>query len=575
MRNKYLDFIPEGRGRYILSWLSVVPLVGLVGISPSYGNILVEAVPSLSPQKELSQMGDRCSKLKSECAIPLAQISPSQYNVQRIIVTGSTIFREEEFLPIIQKFSGKEVTEEELDEAVDAITQLYLEREFLTSEAILVKESLNTGVVEILVIEGGIEEIRVEGVSNLNPNYIRKRVRLGATTPLNPKKLEEQLRLLRTNPLVENIEASLRKGTGLNQSILVVRVTEANRFSANVAVDNYSPPSVGSEQITVGGIYRNLSGIGDSFATSYKQTLAGGANTWDLSYQLPLNAMNGTLTLRGSINSNEVIQEPFDALGIEGESDLFEIAYRQPLIRDTRQELALSFGFTYQDGQTFIFDNIPQGFGFGPDEDGVSRTSVFQLGQEYIRRSQSGSWSLRSQFSLGTKLFNATENTGDIPDGQFFSWLGQIQRVQIFSPDNFLIIQGDIQLTPDTLLPSQQFVIGGGQSVRGFRQNFLAGDQGIRLSIEDRITLQRNETGSPSLQLAPFVDAGVAFNQDDNPNSLSQNQNVIVGIGLGVLLQPLPGLNLRVDYGVPLTEIENRGNNAQEEGLYFSVNYGL
>ncbi len=111
--------------------------------------------------------------------------------------------------------------------------------------------------------------------------------------------------------------------------------------------------------------------------------------------------------------------------------------------------------------------------------------------------------------------------------------------------------------------------------MRGFRQNFLAGDNGIRLSIEDRITLQRDNTGAATFQLAPFVDTGTVFNHDDNPNPLSQDNNIIVGIGLGALLQPLPGLNLRVDYAVPLTDIENKGNNTQEEGLYFTVNYGL
>ncbi len=573
MVNQYFDFILYKRWRYILSWLSPVPLVGLVWISPSYGNTLVEQVPSGSLQEELSPIGDRCFPAESSCSIPLAQNSLPKYNVERIIVTGSTIFGEEELFPIIDKYSGREVTQEELQFAVDAITQLYLAREFITTEAIFDSVS-TTGVVEIKIIEGGIEEIRIEGVRNLDPDYIRNRVRLGATTPLNPRKLEEQLRLLRTNPLVENIEASLRKGTGLNQSILVVRVTEANPFSAHVNIDNYSPPSVGSEQITVAATYGNFSGIGDSFSTSYKRTLAGGTNTWDLTYQLPLNAMNGTLKLKSSINSNEVIQQPFNNLGIEGKSDLFEIAYRQPLIRNPRQELALSFGFTYQDGQTFLGDEA-FGFGIGPDEDGVTTTSVFQFAQDYLRRGQSGVWSLRSQFNLGTKLFDATENEDPTPDGQFFSWSGQIQRVQILNPNNFLIIQADVQLTPDSLLPSQQFVIGGGQSVRGFRQNFLAGDNGIRLSIEDRITLQRDNTGTATFQLAPFVDAGTVFNKDDNPNPLSQDDNIIVGIGLGVLLQPLPGLNLRVDYAVPLTNIENKGNNAQEEGLYFTVNYGL
>lgn len=509
-------------------------------------------------------------------APPRQQIAqtPDKIQVDRIEVTGSSIFDSSKFGPIIQELQGREVTRTELEAAVNAITQLYLEREYLTSEATLVPESLTTGVVEIKILEGGIEEIRIEGLRKLNPSYVRKRVELGATTPLNPRKLEEQLRLLRIDPLLENVEASLRKGHGVNQSILIVRVTEANPFNANFSVDNYSPPSVGSEQIGVGAIHRNFSGIGDSFAVSYRRTTRSGADTWNLTYQLPLNAMNGTLRVSGSIDRNEVIQEPFDSLGIEGESDLFNITYRQPLIYTPGKEFALSFGFTYRDGQTFTFAG-PTPFGFGPDSDGVSTTSVFNFSQEYITRNQSGAWSLRSQLNFGTQLFNATENNDPIPDGQFFSWSGQVQRVQIFSPTNFLIIQGEIQLSTDGLLPSQQFIIGGGQSVRGYRQNLLAGDNGIRFSIEDRITLQRDEDGIPTLQIAPFLDAGAVLNTDDNPNSLSQNQNVIAGIGLGILLQPLPGLNMRVDYAVSLTQVENEGDNLQEKGFYFTVNYEI
>ena len=199
MVNQYFDFILYKRSRYILSWLSPVPLVGLVWISPSYSNTLVEQIPSGSLQQELSPMGDRCFPAESSCSIPLAQNSLPKYNVERIIVTGSTIFGEEEFFPITQKYSGREVTQEELEFAVDAITQLYLAREFITTEAIFDSVS-TTGVVEIKIIEGGIEEIRIEGVRNLDPNYIRKRVRLGARTPPQPQKARRTIALVAHQP---------------------------------------------------------------------------------------------------------------------------------------------------------------------------------------------------------------------------------------------------------------------------------------------------------------------------------------------------------------------------------------
>ncbi|MHC5720413.1 MAG: ShlB/FhaC/HecB family hemolysin secretion/activation protein, partial [Nostoc sp.] len=127
---------------------------------------------------------------------------------------------------------------------------------------------------------------------------------------------------------------------------------------------------------------------------------------------------------------------------------------------------------------------------------GNSRTRVLKFGQDYIRRDVSGAWSLRSLFSVGLDVFNPTINSGNVPDGRFFSWLGQVQRLQAFSPNNFLILQAQVQLTPNGLLPSQQFVIGGGESLRGYRQNVRAGDNGVRFSAEDRQTLMRDETGA-------------------------------------------------------------------------------
>ena len=109
-----------------------------------------------------------------------------------------------------------------------------------------------------------------------------------------------------------------------------------------------------------------------------------------------------------------------------------------------------------------------------------------------MRRDVRGAWSLRSLFSVGTGLFEATSRPAPEAEGRFFSWLGQVQQVQLLGSNQLLIVQANVQLNPDSLLPSQLFVLGGGQSVRGYRQNVSAGDNGFRLSIEDQIALQCN-----------------------------------------------------------------------------------
>ena len=458
--------------------------------------------------------------------------------VQKIEVVGSTLFNSAALNPIIQPVEGRAVTFSELKKVADAITQLYLNQGYITSRAVLVDQKVTDGMIKIQVIEGGLEKIEVQGTKRLNPGYVRSRIALGAGKPLSTAKLEEQLKILRTDPLLSNVEASLQPGNSLGQSILIVRVTEANPFEANISIDNYSPPSVGSERLGLNATGRNLTGMGDELGISYYFSTQGVSNIYDFTYKVPLNAMNGTLQMRTSINNNQVIEPRFKALNIRGESELYEISYRQPLVRSLREEFALSLGFSYQDGQTFTFAG-PTPFGFGPDTQGNSRTRVLKFGQDYVRRDTKGAWAMRSLFSFGTGIFDATINPNPIPDGRFFSWLAQVQRAQRLNQDNLLIAQAELQLAPNGLLPSQQYIIGGGQSVRGYRQNARAGDNGIKISLEDRITLQRDAAGNAMLQFAPFIDLGYIWNVDTNPNLL-QSQQFLAGTGCRNIIPTYP-----------------------------------
>lgn len=509
--------------------------------------------------------------LETPTPTPTQPAPPIRIQVQRVEVTGNTILTDE-INAITKPLEGKEVTIQELGKIADAITQLYVERGYITSRAVLPDQKITDGLVRILVIEGSLEKIEIEGNRRLNDSYIRSRVRLGVDRPLNSADLEDQLRLLRFNPIFKNVEASLRPGTQPGQSILVVRVTEASPFTGSTLVfDNFSPPSIGSERFGGNFFVRNVSGIGDTFFASYFRTTTGGSNVLDFYYNVPINAMDGTLQLRAAPNYYQVTESEFKDLDISGYSELYELSYRQPLIRSPRQEFALSVGFTYRRGQTFL-DDEPFPFGFGSDEEGRTRTSVIGFGQDYVRRDVQGATALRSLFSFGIGAFDATINPDPIPDGRFFSWLGQVQRVQRITNSNVLILQADLQLTPNSLLPSQQFVIGGGQSVRGYRQNVRSGDNGFRISIEDRIILSRDNTGREIFQLAPFVDLGTVWNHPDNPNVIP-SRRFLAGAGLGVLWEPTPGLNFRVDYGIPLTDIGDRGDNLQDHGFYFQVFY--
>ncbi|MBD2353258.1 ShlB/FhaC/HecB family hemolysin secretion/activation protein [Tolypothrix sp. FACHB-123] len=499
-----------------------------------------------------------------------------QITVNKVQLIGSSFSNSEAIQSILKSVEGQTVSLASLKNIADQITGWYFEQGYITSLATVDESSIKDGTVTIQVIEGSIEEIQIDPpTKRIHPDYVRSRLSMGSHKPFSQPKLEEQLRLLQIDPLFTKVEASIRPGTNVGQSIVVVRVTETKPFDLILSADNYSPPSLGSERLGIGAIYRNLTGLGDQLSAAYYfSTKSGGSNLYDFTYQVPLNPMNGTLQLRTAINQVKVVQAPFDIFDIRGESSLYEITYRQPIVRSLSQEFALSLGFSVQNGQTFTFAG-PTPFGIGPDNDGNSQTRTIRFSQDYVQRSLEGVWGLRSQFNFGIGAFDATINPDPKPDGRFFSWLLQLQRQQKLSQNHLLIAQLDLQLTPNGLLPSQQFVIGGGQSVRGYRQNVRAGDNGLRFSLENRIALQKDPSnGQDVLQLAPFFDLGLIWNVDSNPNII-QRQKFIGGLGLGVLWKPIPDFNLRVDYAIPLIELEDRGTNAQDEGLYFSVGYRL
>ncbi|MFO0172265.1 MAG: ShlB/FhaC/HecB family hemolysin secretion/activation protein, partial [Aphanizomenon sp.] len=485
--------------------------------------------------------------------------------IRSIQIKGNTVFSEDKFNSIVQEVEGKDFTQQEYIQTIqnitDKINALYQKDGYIAA-AKPSENDPNRGIIQINITESYLKNIRVEGTQQLK-SYVLNRLQLSNTEIINTAKIEDKLRLLKQDSLFTDVIATI-KPLNNHEKELVVTVKEAPAVAANVSVDNFSPATVGSERVNVGLNYRNLTGLGDEFSANSTISNTGGNKLFAVGYQVPLNAMNGSLQLSATFNSTKVTQSPFDVLNIQGEKQIYEIFYRQPLIRSSTEELALSLGLSIDNGQTFIFDK-PTGFGFGPNKDGISRTSVVSFRQDYRKSDISGNWFLGSEFKIGTGLFNPTTNDSPVPDGYFLNWSGSLQREQRLSDSNSLLIRANAQITPDSLLPSQQFIIGGGQSVRGYRQNARSGDNGLSLSIEDRISLNSN------FQIAPFLDLGTVWNVANNPNQLS-SQPFLISSGLGIIWKPFKFIQLRLDYAFPFINLQDKGNNIQDDGLYFNIN---
>ncbi|MEA5604858.1 ShlB/FhaC/HecB family hemolysin secretion/activation protein [Nostoc sp. UHCC 0252] len=524
--------------------------------------------PQLPPPSELLQPSQPLTA-PEELSSEISQT----FTVNQFEVIGSTVFSPEKLTEVLAEFTNKPITFTQLLEARSKITELYIQEGYITSGAYIPEQTFTDGVVQIQVIEGELEEIQITGTRRLNPNYIRSRIVNGASTPLNQNRLLESLQLLQINPLIQNLSAELSAGSRTGASLLSIEVTEADTFNTQIILDNGRSPSVGSFRRQLQVNEANLLGFGDSISLTYNNT--DGSNTIDASYSLPLNPRNGTLTFSYGTTSANIIERPFNTLDIESASQNYELTFRQALVQTPSQEFALGITASRRDSDisSSVFEQEDAPLSLlspGSDADGNTRVSALRFFQDWTSRNSQEVIAVRSQFSLGIGAFNATINDTE-PDSRFFSWRGQAQWVRLLAPDTLLLIRGDVQLASTTLLASEQFGIGGINSIRGYRQDFLLKDNGALASAELRLPILRVPQWDGVMQVTPFVDIGTAWS--DSSSRDENDTNTLASVGLG--LRWLQGNNFTaaIEWGIPLVDVDTQGNTWQENGLYFFVQY--
>jgi hemolysin activation/secretion protein len=510
---------------------------------------------------------------------------------------GQTVFSPEELGKIlvpgtqenISRISDRPFTLSQLLQVASLVADFYSAKGYKTSGAIVVipeeTQKKQRGTVIIKVVEGSLEEIRVSQAPDVKStatldNYVRSRLRVKPNTPLNVDDLLESLQLIQIDPLLINVTAKLSASTTPGTNILDVTYRPAKSLSVSINLDNNRSPSVGTFQRSISLKEGNLFGLGDTFTIGFSNTE--GSDRVDLSYQLPINSQNGTVGFSYAYSNNGVVEPPFDDLDLDGNSpDIesefsnYKLSLRQPVVRQiknrTFRELGLGVSTEWRETRSFLF-NEPFPLSLGADISGQTKLFILHFTQDYTQQNEKESLSLLSEFSLGLDAFGATitpETNGSdpAPDGKFFAWRGQAQYVKLLAPDTLLLFRSNLQLA-NSLVSTEQFSLGGFGTVRGYRQDVLLTDNGFLLSAEARLPIWKSKQGNGVLQIIPFADYGIGWNHIDeapDPNSLAS-------IGLGLLWRQ-DNFSARLDWGIPLVNVEGRDKTWQENGLYFSLEY--
>jgi hemolysin activation/secretion protein len=504
-------------------------------------------------------------------------VPPIQVFVKELKVVGYTVFSDQEIHAITDPYQHRLLTTEDIEAVRRELTLLYVDKGYINSGARIPDQGVEEGVVTLEIIEGTLDEIDVvvEGAKHFHPFYFRSRIRLGVEEPLNVRPLQERLQLLLLDSRVERLNSELKPGSTLGSSVLDVRVKEASPYRAWAEFNNFQSPTVGAERGLGTVAHQNLLGLGDEFQFTYGQS-EGLDPLIDGSYTLPITPYDTTVAFQYRHNNFEDVTDAFDDLDIKSKTHIFTFTLRQPVYRTLQDEVALSLTGEYLQNKTFL---LGSGFAFTPGytENGHAKITALRFTQEWTRRQSNQVLALRSRFSMGLDIFDATNNrvNEDDPDSHFFVWLGQAQWVRRIDPWGIqLLTSSALQLANDSLFPLQQFAVGGRFSVRGYRENTLVRDNAVLFSVETRLPVLPSFFGENVVYFAPFVDVGHAWNVHLDT---IRPQDTLASVGTGVRINLFDRAQANVYWGMQLNHVPDpRDNNSlQDNGVHVQFVWNL
>ena len=479
--------------------------------------------------------------------------------LKKIELIGNTVFSDSELEAVLASYKEQNISLELLQKLRQEIDTYYLNQGYISSGSFFLQQQLQDGILQIQIIEGTLEAIEIEGLSGLREDYIKSRLPpLGK--PLNVNHLLQSLGRLQNNPLIQTIKGRITQSS-LGENVLLLDVEENNPLSAQIYLTNTYSPSIGSFGGNAKLIHQNLLGFGDRLTIDHSQTE--GLRRTGGSYSFPFNRLDGRIIFAYNNANSELVEDEVENLGIEADYESFFLNIEQPIISTSTESLILSLGIEHIDSETFVLNNLSFAFTDGLT-DGRSKITALRFTQKYEKKGASTLFVVNSQFSIGLELFDATKTDVGI-DGIFGNWRGDIQWLKAFNEQKDLVLatRTTFQLTPDKILPSEQFTIGGLGSVRGYRPNLGVADNGVVGTIELRIPLIRGDWGR--IQLISFFDVGTIWNNERG----TTGSNTFASSGLGLRYRFREAWEIRLNYAIPIIEAKDFGETDTEDNFSF------
>lgn len=438
-------------------------------------------------------------------------------NVSSFTFTGNSAYTQAQLQALVAGYLNRPLSFGELYEAADAITAYYVAQGYTLASVNLPPQKITDGVVRLDVIEGRIGAIQIEGLQSFRGERLKpyfSRVMPGQL--YRGTALQDALLLLNEIPGLQ-AHALVRPGHQYGTSDLVIRTSET-RYAGFAALDNYGRESIGELRLSGGFTFNNPLGLEDQlqiFGLVSDEALLGYGG---LAYSIPVNT-RGT---RAELSYNHSRFEVDSSVPVDGNNDGARIGLSHPLLLSTSDIWRVSGGVSYNKSESDLA---------GLPATGTDIT-LLELGSLYIHRYPNAAVTQVSvQMASNFQKMTRAELNGAPPiDGkQRLRLEADAQHMQPLVAGFSVLARINAVYSPDPLVDTQQFSVGGPLSVRGYPAAEIRGDGGTFGSL----TLQRPFfAGRVLLSPRIFAETGQITRKNPNPGVPPSDSLASAGIGL-------------------------------------------
>ncbi|MEN4524842.1 ShlB/FhaC/HecB family hemolysin secretion/activation protein [Pantoea agglomerans] len=365
-----------------------------------------------------------------------------------------------------------------INQLVRAISEWYVQRGYVTSRAFLTEQNLSHGTLNITVLEGKLEAIHLQGASarQLNMAFPTRAGRI-----LNLRDIEqgmEQINRLRTTPVQIEIIPSTQPG----YSIVNLTSTPEFPLTLGLNVDNSGQRSTGVGQLSGSLVGNDLLGVADRWFVSGGRSSAFSDWRDAQNFQAGVSVPYGYGLLDYSYSWSNY-HSRFNANSFDWYSNGDNISNRLSgswvLFRNGQIKTGVQLGLNHYASHNWLNQTLLQS--------SSRKLTSLQIGFNHTQKIAGGVATLNPMLSRGMPWFDAESDKGksdDFPKAEFRKWSVSSSYQRPVTQKMWWLSSFYAQWSPDRLYGSERLTIGGENSVRGYKEQYLSGDVGGYLRNE-------------------------------------------------------------------------------------------